>query len=215
MRINLLPEERKAKPATKPARQKLNDSKAHKTGVIKDRLTGIQITEKRRSNALIYICWGVFLLSSLIFLMGEYFEYDPAIGELASLKEQVIQYREDLAKEQQIQKPESKIDSLPPELAFITHMYRPWLAIINGLASALPEEAWLTGIEGAGEVDITVKCRSLTVMAAQDYIRNLQGNTLFNNVQLQEMKQVSPGIPDYAFTLEIKTGGAALDVLEK
>lgn len=215
MRINLLPVERSSKPSVKPVKRKPMDFKTDKPGIIENQSAEPRITEKKRNNALIYICWGVFLLGSLMFLLGEYSEYDPVIGELTNLNEQVAQYRADLIRERQIQKPEPKIDNRHPQLALIAHMYRPWLAVINGLASGLPEEVWLTGIEGASEGGITVKCRSLTVTAAQDYIRNLQANTLFIDVQLQEMKQISPGIPDYAFTLEIKTGGAALNASEK
>jgi Tfp pilus assembly protein PilN len=217
LRINLLPVERSAKPSVsvKPAKRKMAESKAERSEIIENESVNPRITAKKRSNVLIYICWGVFLLGSLVFLLGEYSEYDPAIVELTSLSEQVAQYREDLAAERQAQKIEPKIDNRQPELALIAHMYQPWLAVINGLASALPEEVWLTGIEGANEDSIHVKCRSLTVTAAQDYIRNLQSNTLFSDVQFQEMKQISPGIPDYAFTLEIKTREAAFNVSEK
>lgn len=216
MRINLLPAERSTKPSVvKPSKRKPADSAADKLNITKDGPADIGGAGKKRSSALLYICWGIFLLGSLIFLIGEYFEYDPAIVELTSLREQVAQYCNDLAKERKIQKLEQKITSQQSELAFITHMYRPWLAIINGLASVLPEEVWLTGVEGSNAGNITVECRSLTITAAQDYIRNLQGNTLFIEVQLREMKQVSPGIPDYTFTLEIKTGGAGLNAAEK
>lgn len=216
-RINLLPAERSTKPSVsvKPAKRKPKEVKAKESGIIENQSAEPRITAKKRNNILIYICWGVFLLGSLIFLLGEYFEYDPAIVELTSLSGQVAQYREDLATERQTQKTESKVENLQPELALITHMYRPWPAVINGLALALPEEVWLTGIEGANEGGINIQCRSLTVTAAQEYIRNLQSNTLFTDVQLQEMKQVSPGIPDYAFTLEIKTGEAVFNASEK
>jgi len=215
LRINLLPAHCSTKASVKPSKRKSTDATAFHTKNIVNQPPEAQHLEKKRSNALIYICWGILLLGSLIFLMAEYSVYDPAIGELISLKEQVNQYREDLDKKQQTLKNASKTDNRTPELAWIAHLYRPWLAIINGLSAALPEEVWLTGVEGGNEGGITVKCRSLTVTAAQDFIRNLEGSPLFSNAQLQEMRQVTPGVPDYTFTLMIETGGAKNDASEK
>jgi type IV pilus assembly protein PilM len=214
-RINLLPVERQAKPAVKTAKRTPKVSTAVKPELVDKQPTVTHNSIKKPSYAWIYVILGIFLLGSLIFLLGEYTEYDPALVELTSVHEQWDQYRLDVAKEKQTQKTAPPTVNPQPELALMTHMYRPWLAVIQSLASALPEEVWLTGIEGANEGGIHIKCRSLTVTAAQDYIRNLQGNTLFDSVQLQEMKQVSPGIPDYTFTLEITTGGAMLNASEK
>lgn len=214
-RINLLPVERPAKSPVKPAKRKPVISQSEKPLAVNNHPVVTGKLDKKWNNALIYIGMGVLLLGSLVFLLGEYSEYDPAVVELTSLNEQVVQYRQDLAKERQNQTTKPKIDNRQQEIALITHMYRPWPAIINGLATALPEEVWWTGIEGVTEGIINIQCRSLTLTAAQEYIRNLQGNTLFSNIQLQEMKQISPGIPDYAFTLKITTGGAALNASEK
>jgi len=167
--------------------------------------------DKKQGNALIYICLGLFLLGSLVFLLNKYFDYDLSKGELLSLKEQVTEYRSRLANIQKQKMVASQLEKQQPEWVTVIYPYRPWLAVLSGLASALPEEAWLTGIEGTNEGGIIVKGRSLTFLAVGDFIKNLQRNTLFNNIKLKEIKQVSPEITDYVFTLEIEAGGTALD----
>ncbi len=163
------------------------------------------------SNILIYICWAVFLLGSLVFVLGEYFDYDLAKGELLSLDNQIAEYRTYLDKEEAAKVRNLEIRQPDLRLAFLTHLYQPWLAVFNDLASVLPEDLWLTGIEGTSQGKLTVNGRSLTYNAVGDYVSNLEGIPLFQIVQLKEVHRVSSKIPDYTFTIEIEAGGNGLE----
>lgn len=165
----------------------------------------------RKTKILIYICWAIFLLGSLIFLLGEYFDYDLSKGELFGLKEQVAEIQKHLTNEKDLEIQNRKIQTRESELALITHLYQPWPAIINDLASTLPEDVWLTKINGTNQGDLTVYGRSLTFTSAGEYIKNLQGIILFKQVKLKEIQRVSPKIPDYIFIIEIEAGGTTLD----
>ena len=169
------------------------------------------------NSTLIYICWGIFLLGSFIFLLGEYFNYDLAKGELISLGEQLTEYRGYLTaeteKEQKIQN--QLIMQQQAELAAISHLYRPWLAIFNGFASSLPEDVWLTGVHGASQGSIIINGHSTSQTAISDYIKKLQIISLFNQVRLKEVKHLTTKIPDYLFIIEIEVGGTLVEYSEK
>ena len=209
VRINLLPADRPIKPAINAVKTK-KTTKPDQPGVFDNPAGNTQMADKK-NNVLIYFFMGLLLLGSLVFLLSTFFDYDLSKGELVSLTEQVTEYRNRLANARKLKLAASQIENQQPEWVMVTRRYRPWPAIFNGLTSALPEAAWLTGIEGTNEGGIIVKGRSLTFMAVADFIKNLQGNTIFNNIKLKEIKQVSPEIMDYIFTLEIEAGGTSLD----
>lgn len=177
MRINLLPTDRPTKSVIKADKNQQTTKPAH-SGTLDYPADNTQMIDKKQGNALIYICLGLFLLGSLVFLLNKYFDYDLSKGELLSLKEQVTEYRSRLANIQKQKMVASQLEKQQPEWVTVIYPYRPWLAVLSGLASALPEEAWLTGIEGTNEGGIIVKGRSLTFLAVGDFIKNLQRNTL-------------------------------------
>jgi Tfp pilus assembly protein PilN len=245
LRINLLPKAHPTKPPSKSGKTKVTPSKPDlaKPDLTKSDSTQLeyaklddvkldpselervipgysQFSQKKpsqikSSNILIYICWAIFLLGSLVFLLGEYFDYDLSKGELLSLTEQVAEYQRCLSNEKDLKIQNQGIQTRESELALINHLYQPWLAILNGLASALPEDAWLIEIKGTSQGNLMVNGRSLTFIAVGEYIKNLQGITLFKQVKLQEIQRVSPKIPDYIFTIDIEAGGTTLDDAQK
>ncbi len=166
-------------------------------------------------SIIIYIFCAVFLLGSLVFLLDEYFDYDLSKGELLSLEEQVAEHRKLLTNERNLQIQNREVQTRESELALINHLYQPWPAILNYLASALPESAWLIEIKGTSHENLSITGRSLTFKAVAEYIKNLQDISLFNQVKLKITQQVSTKIPDYIFTVQIETGGTVLDDAQK
>ncbi|MCL6589704.1 MAG: hypothetical protein K6U80_07105 [Firmicutes bacterium] len=185
MRVNLLPS---AAPATKPA--------------------------PKSSKTLFYISWGVCLLIALVFLLGEYFDYDLAQGELSSFEEQIAEAQTILADEKGLQTLSQDIENRRQMVTAITELYLPWPDILKGLYSAQPAELQITTLETAPAGKIIVKGQSLTFTAPGTFLKKIRENQLFKTIVLNEIKRASLKESRYFFRLEFETGRSSLEYSE-
>jgi Tfp pilus assembly protein PilN len=171
-------------------------------------------TAPKSSKPLIYICWGICLLIALVFLLGEYFDYDLAQGELSSFEDQLIEDQSILADEKGLQTLNQDIQNRRQIITEITELYQPWPDILKGLFSALPQEIQLTTLETAPAGKIIVKGQSLNFTAPGTLLKKLRENQLFKSVELNEIKRASAKESRYLFVLEFETGRSSLEYSE-
>lgn len=95
------------------------------------------------------------------------------------------------------------------ELEQLTQNSRRWGQMLKTINDALPADAWLTGLE-EDEVkkEITLTGGSTSLKGIGDFLSNLQGSSLWQEVTLQEVKGNDQGL---TFTLRAVFPGAPGD----
>ena len=169
---------------------------------------------------LLILCWAFLLLGALVFLGGEYFEYDLSWGELSGVEAQLADFQGQLHQEQDLQTLSKDIEERQAEVNRIPNLYHPWLNLLTETAQTMPSDLWLTSFKGTAQGSITITGNTVRFTAIGDLVRRLQETAMIQNpgarVQVKEIRRLTmKGKTGYQFILEIETGRAALEYSER
>jgi Tfp pilus assembly protein PilN len=177
-------------------------------------LIGLQKPPFKLNRLLLYFCWGVFLLSAIFFLIGEYFDYDFSAGELISIQGELDEYHANLSEERDLKNIHHDIQGQESKVTAISSLYPQCLTIVNSLSNSLPDGVWLTLIQSNSKGEIVVKGQSYIFAKVGDYLKRLKEVQLFQSLKLKEIKRKSIARTIFSFTIEIEAGGASLEYTE-
>ena len=180
----------------------------------REELTGTRKAPFKFNRLLLYFCWGVFLLSAVFFLLGEYFDYDFSAGELISLQGELDEYHAVLSEERDLKDIRQETQGRESEVTKISALYPSHLKIVNSLSNALPDGIWLTSVQSGSKGEVVIKGQSYVFAKVADYLKRLKENELFESLKLREIKRQTLSRTIFSFTVEIEARGASLEYLE-
>lgn len=160
------------------------------------------------------------LLGALVFLGGEYFEYDLSLGELLGVEAQLSDFQGQLHQQQALRNLNKDIEERQAEVDRISALYHPWLNLLTETAQTMPSDLWLTSFKGTAQGSIRITGNTVRFTAIADLVKRLRETAMVRNpgarVQVKEIRRLTmKGKTGYQFILEIETGRAALEYSER
>lgn len=169
---------------------------------------------------LLILCWAFLLLGALVFLGGEFFDYDLSRGELLGVEAQLAEFQGQLHQERDFRILSKDIEQRQAEVNRVSDLYHPWLNFLTETAQALPDDLWLTGFKGTPRGGVTISGNTVRFTAIGELMKRLRETALVQapgaQAQVKEIQRLTiKGKTGYHFILEIETGRAALEYSEK
>jgi Tfp pilus assembly protein PilN len=150
----------------------------------------------------------VVLLASLAFLGWNYYTCNTLAERISVLEGQIAVYDPAMAELEGLEVFIAKVRQWEKEMEGIRSLYPQHQQFLWSLATALPQEVWLTKVEIEPEKKLIVKGNTMNFRAMGQLLENINGVAFFKSSAIKEIKEItSDKIIFYEFEIEIEAGG--------
>jgi Tfp pilus assembly protein PilN len=158
---------------------------------------------------LIMLFAGVFLVIGVCIMGGnEFIKYQSLNTTTTQLQEQLKNYQQSLVEFQKFETLKEQIDKKHQEIDKIAVLYQPMPTVIKAIASAVPDNLWLTKFNIATDGKVTIEGQAMLFSLVGDFLNNLNELPIISSSNLKTI--TTTDVTDYnavlyKFAFELET----------